>query len=71
MPRVDFPDGPVVKNPLANAEYVGSIPAPGGFHILQGSGAHAPQLLNQCALDPIFHNKRNHCKRSLWTATRE
>ena len=71
MPIADFPDGPVVKNPLANAESMGIIPAPGGFHILQGSGAHAPQLLNQRALEPIFHNKRSHCKRRLCTATRE
>ena len=31
-----FPDGSVVKNPLANAEYAGSIPgsgkSPGGGH---------------------------------------
>ena len=61
MPIADFPDGPVVKNPLADAEYMGLIPAP---------GAHAPQLLNQRALEPIFH-KRSHCKRHLCTATRE
>ena len=31
----DFPDGPVDKNPPANAGDMGSIPSPGGFHLLQ------------------------------------
>ena len=29
----DFPACPVVKNPLVNAEDMGSIPGPGGFHM--------------------------------------
>ena len=31
----DFPDGPVDKNPPANAGDMGSIPGPGRFHMLQ------------------------------------
>ena len=29
----DFPGGPVVKNPPANAGDTGSIPGPGGSHV--------------------------------------
>ena len=29
----DFPGGPVVKNPAANAQDVGLIPDSGGFHM--------------------------------------
>ena len=29
----DFHGGPVVKNPLASAEDMGSIPGPGRFHM--------------------------------------
>ena len=29
----DFPGGPVVKNPPANAEDTGFIPGPGRFHM--------------------------------------
>ena len=30
---VNFPGGPVVKNPAANAGDMGSIPGLGGFHM--------------------------------------
>lgn len=33
----DFPDGPDVKNPPANAGEVGSIPGPGRFRMLQSN----------------------------------
>ena len=33
----DFPDGPVVGNPPANAGDTGSIPGPGRFHMSQGN----------------------------------
>ena len=33
----DFPGSPVVKNPPASAEDIGSIPDPGRFHMLQGN----------------------------------
>jgi len=39
----DFPSGPVVKNPLANAGCVGLIPGPGRVHLPQGNWACAPQ----------------------------
>ena len=32
---VDFPDGPVFKNPPANTGVVGSISGPEKFHMLQ------------------------------------
>ena len=35
--RGDFPGGAVVKNPPANAGYMGSIPGPGRSHMLQSS----------------------------------
>ena len=34
-PSLDFPGGPVVKNPPAKAEDMGSIPAPGRSHMLR------------------------------------
>ena len=34
---VDCHGGPVIKNPLANATYLGSIPGPGRFHMSQGN----------------------------------
>ena len=42
----DFPGGPVVRNPPANARDMGSIPGPGRFHMLWGNYAHVPQLLS-------------------------
>ena len=35
--RGDFPGGPVVKNPPANAGDMGSIPGPGWSHMPQGN----------------------------------
>ena len=35
--RLDFPGGPVVKNPPASAGDMGSIPGPGRSHILTGT----------------------------------
>ena len=34
---MDFPYGPVVKNPPANTGVVGSIPDPEKFHMLQSN----------------------------------
>ena len=34
---MDFSGGPVVKNPPANAEDMGSVPGLERFHILQGN----------------------------------
>ena len=33
----DFPNGPLIKNPSANAEDTGLIPGQGKFHMLQGN----------------------------------
>ena len=44
---MDFPGGAVVKNPPANAGNMGSIPGPGGSHMLgRNYQARAPQLLS-------------------------
>ena len=40
----DFPGGPVVKNPPANAGDTDSIPGLGHFHMQQSNRAHSPQL---------------------------
>ena len=46
---LDFPGGPVVKNPPTNAEDMGLIPGLGRFHMLWGKEAHVPKLLSQCS----------------------
>ena len=43
MPR-DFPAGPVVKNPPANASNTGLIPGPERFHMPRNNQACVPQL---------------------------
>ena len=35
--QVDFPGGPAVKNPPANAGDMGLIPGPGRFYVLWGN----------------------------------
>ena len=45
---LEFPGSPVVKNPLANARDMGSIPGLGGSHTLQSNEAHVPQQLSLC-----------------------
>ena len=67
----DFPGGPGVKNPQANAGCMGWIPGPGRFHMLWGNQACTPQLLRPGHLEPMLCNKRRHCKQSPCTATRE
>ena len=42
---MDFPGGPVVKNPSATAGDTGLTPGPGRFHLLWDSEARGPQLL--------------------------
>ena len=44
---MDFPGGPVVKNPPAKVEVTGLIPGLGRFHMPPGNQANAPQLLSQ------------------------
>ena len=43
--KVDFPCGPVVKSPPANAGDMGLIPLSGRFHMPQSNEAGVPQLL--------------------------
>ena len=49
MLALDFPGGPVVKNPSVNAGDTGLIPGPGRFHLLWSNEAHGPQLLSLCS----------------------
>ena len=63
----DFPGGPGVENPLANADATGSIPGLGSSHTPWGAtnpelspGAHVPQLLKPGSLEPVLSNKRSH-----------
>lgn len=39
--------------------------------VLWSPRATAAKVCAQCALEPVLRNKRNHCNKSLWTATRE
>ena len=39
-----FPGGSVVKNLSSSAGDTGSVPDPGGSHMLRSNAAHAPQL---------------------------
>ena len=62
---LDFPGGPVVKNPPANARDMNLIPGPGRSHMLR---PHALQWRGPCAIttepvhwQPVLHNKRSHC----------
>ena len=48
----------MVKNPLANARDMGSIPGPGRFHLLQSNQALKLQPLKPACLEPVFSNKR-------------
>ena len=69
----DFHGCPMVKNPLANAGDMGSIPGIGRSHMQQGNYACTPQLLSSCsracasqrlslpALEPVLCNKRSRC----------
>ena len=58
MSLEDFPGDLVVKNLPVNAGDMGLIPGQGGLHMLQGSWAHAPQLLKPTRLGPTLHNRR-------------
>ena len=51
----DFPGGPVVKNPPANAGATGLIPG------LGRSGPLSPQLQKSRALKPVLRDRRGHC----------
>ena len=53
----DFPGGPVVKYPPANAGDTGLVPGPGRFHMPRGNEAHAP-LVRPLYREPVLHNKK-------------
>ena len=42
---LDFPGGPMVKNPTGNAEDLGSIPGPGGSHMLLATKPKPPSAM--------------------------
>ena len=62
----DFPGGPVVKNPPANAGDIGLIPGLGGSHMPRGNqargvpttAAHAPRACATATRSPAHHNQR-------------
>ena len=56
-----FPDGPVVKNPPADAGDEGLIPGQGGFHMPWGSWAQEPQLLSPSPHESVLHSQRSNC----------
>ena len=58
--QMDFPDGPVVGNPPANARDMGLIPGPGRSHMPRGNKACAPQLLKPMHREPMLCNTRSH-----------
>ena len=49
----------MVKNPLADAGDMGSIPGPGKAHMLQSKQACEPQLWSPHILEPALPNKRS------------
>ena len=55
------PGGRVVRNSPANAGDMGSIPAPGRFHVLRNNEVCGPQLLKPAHLEPVLRNKRSLC----------
>ena len=59
----DFPGGPVVKNPPANAGDTGSIPSPGKFHVSGQLGPYATTTEPK-RLEPVVH-KRSHSNKAM------
>ena len=57
----DFPGGPVVKNPPANAGDKGSIPSLGRSYMPRGNKTNVPQFLKPLCLEPVLRNKKSHC----------
>ena len=55
----DFPACPVVKNPLVNAEDMGSIPGPGGFHMPWGQLGPDATTTEAPTLLPMLCNRRS------------
>lgn len=71
--QLNFTGGSGVRNlpddagDTDDAGDMGSIPAPGGFHMLRGSKAQALQLQ---VLEPVLPNERRHETRSQSAATK-
>ena len=57
---VDFPGGPVVKNPTVNAGDTGSIPRLGRFHMPRATKHMLHSYWNPRALELVPCAKRNH-----------
>ena len=53
-----FPDGPGVKNLLANAWETGSTPGLGRSHMLQGNHVGVPQPLSMLCNKTSHHNEK-------------
>ena len=58
--QMNFPGGPVVGNPPANARDMDLIPGPGRAHMPWDNQAWAPQLLKPMHMEPMLCNKRRH-----------
>ena len=61
MKSGDFPGGPVVKNPPANARDTGVSPDLERFHMLWNNEVHAPQRMSQCCRACEPQEKPVHC----------
>ena len=59
---VDFPGGPVDKNPPANAGDTDSIPGLRRSHLLWNNQAWALKLVKPVYLQPVLRSKRSHHK---------
>ena len=57
MSSLDFPGGPVVKNPPASARDVGSIPGPGRVHVLWGQLSLCAGTTEACTPEPVLSSK--------------
>ena len=57
---VDFPGGPVNKNPPANAGDTDSIPGPRRSHMPRSNQACTLKLLKPVHLEPVLQRKRSH-----------
>ena len=56
-----FPSGSVVKNLLANAGDMGSIPGPRRSHLPRSNKPACHNCWPHCVLEPVLRNKRRHC----------
>ena len=67
----DFPGGAVVSKPPASAGDSGSIPDPGGSHVLWSNQAREPQLLRPASPRVrALQQEKHHNKRSPRAATK-